>query len=57
MQNVKIDRQQQAIRSREEGLLLERWAASDSARTMEDEDCDESLDRFDSVSVAAYSLK
>ncbi len=39
-------------RGREEALLLERWATSDSARTMDDADWDESLDRFDIASVA-----
>ena len=36
---------------REEELLLGRWAASDSARSMDDSDWDESLDRFDIASV------
>ena len=40
-------------RRSEEKLLLERWAASDSARTMDDADWDDSLDRFDIASVAA----
>lgn len=39
-------------RDREESLLLERWAASDSARTMDDQDWDESLDRFDIASAS-----
>ncbi len=42
-------------RGLEERLLLERWAAADSARTMEYDEVDESLDRFDTASVAAYT--
>jgi hypothetical protein len=38
-------------RSREEALLLDRWAASDSARIMEDTDWDESMDQRDMASV------
>ena len=43
-------------KGREEELLLERWAASDSARTMEESGWDESQDRFEieSVSGARY---
>jgi hypothetical protein len=37
---------------REESLLLERWATSDSARLMEDADWDESQDRFEIASVS-----
>jgi hypothetical protein len=44
-------------RSREEGLLLERWAASDSARAMDDPDSDESLDQFDSATLSAASSR
>lgn len=40
-------------RGQEEKMLLERWAASDSARSLDDSDWDESLDRFDIASVAA----
>src|SRR3954467_10070420 len=42
---------------REEELLLERWAASDSARTMDEAGWDESQDRFEieSVSGARYN--
>lgn len=40
-------------RGREEELLLERWAASDSARSVEESDWDDSLDGFDTASVAA----
>lgn len=40
-------------RGSEEKMLLERWAASDSARSLDDSDWDESLDRFDIASVAA----
>jgi hypothetical protein len=39
-------------RSREEALLLDRWAASDSARTMDDNDWDDSTDQRDMASVA-----
>jgi hypothetical protein len=39
-------------RSREEALLLDRWAASDSARSMEDNDWDDAADQFDMASVA-----
>jgi hypothetical protein len=38
-------------RSREEALLLDRWAASDSARIMEDDDWDDSTDQRDMASV------
>ena len=38
-------------RSREEALLLDRWASSDSARIMEDTDWDESMDQRDMASV------
>ena len=38
-------------RSREEALLLDRWAASDSARIMDDNDWDESMDQRDMASV------
>jgi len=37
----------------EEELLLGRWAASDSARTMDDADWDESQDRLEIDSVLA----
>ena len=40
-------------RGSEEKRLLERWAASDSARAMDDADWDDSLDRFEIASVAA----
>ena len=40
-------------RGREEVLLLERWAASDSARTMDDSGWDDPADQFDLDSVAA----
>ena len=40
-------------RDSEEKILLERWAASDSARAMDDADWDETLDRFEIASVAA----
>jgi hypothetical protein len=40
-------------RGQEEKMLLERWAASDSARSMDDSDWDDSLDRFEIASVAA----
>ena len=40
-------------RGHEEEMLLERWAASDAVRSMDDSDWDESLDRFDIASVAA----
>ena len=40
-------------KGREEERLLERWAASDSARSMEDDDCDNSIDQFDRASFAA----
>ena len=39
-------------RSREEALLLDRWAASDSARIMDDTDWDESMDQLDMASIA-----
>ena len=38
-------------RSREEALLLDRWAASDSARIMDDNDWDDSMDQRDMASV------
>ena len=38
-------------RSREEALLLGRWAASDSARIMDDNDWDDSIDQRDMASV------
>ena len=43
-------------RGLEESLLLERWAASDRLRSLdEDEDeCDETLDQFDTASFAAH---
>lgn len=40
-------------RGQEEKMLLERWAAADAVRSMEDADWDESLDRFEIASVAA----
>ena len=39
-------------RSREEAVLLEGWAASDSARILDDLDWDESQDQSDLASVA-----
>jgi len=39
-------------RSREEALLLAGWAASDSARIMDDTDWDDSQDQSDMASVA-----
>ena len=42
-------------RGREEDFLLERWATSDSARTMDDAEWDESQDRFEIASVSDSS--
>jgi len=39
-------------RSREEALLLDRWAASDSARIMDDPDWDDATDQRDMASLA-----
>ena len=39
-------------RDLEESLMLKGWATSDSARTMDDQDWDDSLDRFDIASVS-----
>lgn len=44
-------------RSREEDLLLERWAASDSARSMDDSNWDESVDSFDLDAFSGHSSR
>ena len=41
-------------RGREESLLLERWAAADSLRNLDEDECDETLDQFDTASFAAH---
>lgn len=41
-------------RGLEESLLLERWAASDRLRSLDVDECDETLDQFDTASFAAH---